>query len=61
MNRPFLLFSGAHYYPSQAWRDFRGAFATLSEALEATANEPGDWWQVVNLDTLQVEKEGERS
>ena len=31
----YLLFSGYSYYPSGGWRDFKGSFDGLEEALQA--------------------------
>jgi len=67
MNR-FLSFAGARYYAEGGWLDFRGVFSTADEAelvsLEwVTKNEEpsGGWWQVVDLEAMEVAREGTHS
>lgn len=57
MNRPFLLFAGAYYYPSGGWGDYRDAYSTLEAALEAAANTSCDWWHIVDVRSLAIVKE----
>lgn len=47
--KPFLLFTGAAYYPTGGWGDFRGCFETVEKALETAASLVDDWWQVVDI------------
>lgn len=37
--QPYLLFAGSIYYADGGWRDFRGCYATIEEAL--TMLQPG--------------------
>lgn len=67
--KKFLLFAGAHYYPSGGWGDFRGAFDTVEDAVHATLpNETltgldyalqfrPDWWHVVDTTTGAIVRE----
>lgn len=56
----YLVFCGATYYPSQAWRDYEGSFDSLEEALSALVNLRGyDWYQIVDRDSEMVVKESE--
>ena len=54
--RRFLLFAGMQYYPFGGWSDFRGAYDTLIEALSAQRS--GDWWQVVDTESMSIVAQG---
>jgi hypothetical protein len=61
----YAVFAGDYYYPAGGWSDFRSAHATEPEALEAAidAMTSGheytrpDWWQVVDLETMEIVKD----
>ena len=52
----YWLFAGLLYYPFGGWRDFRGSFATLAEALEAADpwQRYDTWYQIVDSVTLAM-------
>jgi hypothetical protein len=67
----FLLFASPRaFYAAGGWHDFRGAFQTLNEAVQAgtalrvkeewmddddfTDAKPVEWWHVVDLSTQQI-------
>lgn len=56
----YLIFVGDTYYPGGGWKDFRCTATSLHDAVCRAANEPGDWWQVVDLDTKEIVEEGFR-
>lgn len=51
MNLRYHLFAGDDYYPLGGWEDWRGAFATIEEALVAAADtrRSQDWWHIVDI------------
>jgi hypothetical protein len=55
----YALFAGGEFYPACGWRDFKGAFDTLDEAV-AAADEPeedcvsGWWYCVADLETREI-------
>lgn len=54
---PLALFAGPTYYPSPGFRDLRGLFASLEDAVQKgkdIAVEEYGWWQVVDLFTLNI-------
>lgn len=51
---PFALFTGSFYYPSGGWDDFVGAFPSIEAAAAHSSVAGADWWQVVDLRTLQI-------
>lgn len=57
MEKPFALFIGSVYYPSPGWGDFEAVFTTKEEATKAGEEKSSgeyQWWQVVDLRTLQI-------
>ena len=59
--KQFLLFAGDHFYPSGGWGDFKNSFDTVEEAQEGAADElagNSDWWQIVDITTGKVVKNG---
>jgi hypothetical protein len=54
----YLLFLTDDYYPGGGWSDFERLFDDLEECLEHAANSGRDWYQVVDLSTLEVVYEG---
>lgn len=61
----YLLFYGDRYYPSMAWNDFHGKYESIEIAtnhmlqLKLKDMTTGyDWFQIVDLETLKVVKEG---
>lgn len=67
MNR-YALFAGDTYYPSGGFDDFRKTYDTPEEAMQAgtySSNEFGyisysyDWYQVVDLNSLEIIASGE--
>lgn len=56
----YLVFAGQDYYPGRGWENFVRAARTLDDALEIAASATGDWWQVVELETFEVLREGQR-
>ena len=71
MNQPFALFGGDDHYPDGGFDDFRGAFATLDEAVShgnllllgaaPAAYTPRDWYHVVDLRIMQIVARGDRT
>lgn len=58
---PFLVFSGLTFYPGAGWEDFRGACSSRAAArdLLQVCREYGlDWFQIVDLHTLEVIEQG---
>lgn len=58
----FLLFHGAHYYPSGGWGDFGGSFGSIDECKDNAhaVKHFYDWAQIVSVDTMSVVLEGSR-
>jgi hypothetical protein len=57
----FLLFTGYSCYPSWAWEDFRGVYATVDDArqvLPSWREEDHNWYQIVDYRTLTLVEEG---
>lgn len=64
----FILFTGENFYPGGGWADFRESFLVegdaekAAEAFVALANSrgihTGVWWQIADLTTGQIVKEG---
>ena len=50
----YLLFAGDSYYPRGGWRDFKGAFSTLTDARAHALSLNCDWWHVA-LDGVMVD------
>lgn len=65
-DKPFGLFADFAYYPYGGMWDYRGDFATVEEARAFAKRpqgesweEPWDWFQIVDLRTMEVvEAEG---
>lgn len=57
----FLLFSGAEYEGS-GWDDLKGKFTTLEDAVSYVESPEFDyyreWWHVVDMDTMEIVREG---
>lgn len=62
MEKPFLAFCGAHYYPRGGWGDVVGYFDSVEDALAAmlSGRFDIDWWHVVDIRTGQVVRQKER-
>lgn len=66
----YLLFGGDKYYPLGGWQDYKAGFDDLVRALEVaagntytaatgrTAVRDWEWWQIVDLETGRIVKEG---
>lgn len=58
MLKRFLVFKGDHYYPGGGWRDFRGDFEYLEDALvwiqSAPADSSGSWAHVYDIEQKKV-------
>lgn len=64
----FLLFTGIYYYPGCGWDDFVGRYDNLEDAEKdgrAAINKgvgshgiAEDWWQVVSLETMEIQAQG---
>lgn len=54
--RRYMVFSGFTCYPQGGWDDYRGAYYTVEEAVEAAERDPGrpDWWQIVDIEILEI-------
>jgi len=48
----YLVFSGNVYYPCGGWKDYKGSYSSLEEAVDAakasTNSDSATWWQVVH-------------
>lgn len=59
--KQFLLFGGERYYPRGGWSDLQGKFDDFDLAKTAAelAFNPKDgrWWQIVDLETMDVAAE----
>lgn len=54
-----MLFAGMSHYPSGGWRDYKGAFPSMEDAVEFVANQSSiDWWHIVSGG--EIVKEGGR-
>lgn len=49
MKHRFLLFFGLEYYPEGGWKDCRGGFDSVADAVQFATNHDPDWWHVVDL------------
>jgi hypothetical protein len=54
MEKPFLLFAGAHYYPGGGWHDFHDAFGTEAEARAWLQAADVEWGQIVDVRTHTI-------
>lgn len=52
----YLAFAGDQYYPSGGWRDYRGQFATIEDAIAEVAGK--DWWHIVDTAHMNVVRTG---
>ena len=52
--KKFLVFSGAEYYPLQAWDNYRGSYHTVMDARAYIIKNPSDWYQIVDRDTERL-------
>jgi hypothetical protein len=54
----YLIFAGDEFYPSGGWKDCVGSAASIQQARETgmvyIGTHGGDWWQVVDTDTLEM-------
>lgn len=58
MTRRIAVFAGAKFYPTGGWGDYLGVFDDEYTALSFLASHHHDWWQIVDLDTLQIVRSG---
>lgn len=59
----YIVLAGQHYYPSK-WGDFRGKCDHEREIellLKVAFDEGLDWVQIINVDTMKIEREYRRS
>jgi hypothetical protein len=60
MMKRFLLFAGSTYYPAGGWKDFKGRFGTLEEAIAWVADNAVagcyEWWHVADAATHEIVK-----
>ena len=61
LEKPFLAFCGAHFYPSGGWRDVVDYFDTVENALAALLSSEFDTDWVVDIRTGQIVKEEKRA
>jgi hypothetical protein len=63
LEKPFLAFCGAHFYPRGGWGDVVDYFDTVENALAAllSGDFDTDWWHVVDIRTGQIVKEKKRA
>ena len=63
LEKPFLAFCGAHYYPNGGWGDVVDYFDTVEDALAALLNSrlETDWWHIVDIRTGQIVRKREMS
>ncbi len=54
----YLVFFGDNYYPTGGWRDYAGKFSSIDKALTFILQHSPEWWQIVDLATLKIVKEG---
>jgi hypothetical protein len=55
----FAVFCGDYYYPAGGWGDFNRSFDTYDEAHEHVKSLSNcEWWEIVNLATLNVVAQG---
>jgi len=47
--KPYLLFAGEQYYPGGGWHDYRGSFASFTEARDRAGEIKGDWYHIVSI------------
>ena len=59
LNR-YLVFAGS-YFQYGGWEDFQGSYATREEAEKAIWNDEHGWWQIVDTETGEVEKDMEEA
>lgn len=57
----YILFSGEDYYPLGGWKDFVGVYETIDEATKAGESLSNNWWEVVDIQAMQVIKSGPNS
>lgn len=50
----YFLFTGFDYYASGGWRDFKGAYITLDDAIEVGMKSVEDWGHIIDSETLTV-------
>lgn len=60
MTPQYFVFAGESYYPGGGWQDYKGAVETIEQALTLVANIDCDWWQIVLIGSLTIEREGRR-
>ena len=56
MESKFLVFAGDDYYPAGGWYDQRGFFDSIEEARKNVPKNE-DWYQIVDLNTLEIVEE----
>lgn len=58
----YLVFYGNSYYPLGGWLDLKGtSFRNINEAKDYLLTKSYDWFQIVNLKTLEIEHEHNRN
>jgi hypothetical protein len=50
----FLYFTGDTYYPNGGWRDYHLSFDTFEEAETYAKKYHGDWWHIVDTQTMEI-------
>lgn len=63
--KPFITLVGSDYYPNK-WYDYKGLFDTIEDAVASAKRDvqnqryDNDWWQVIDLRTMEIAAEGRR-
>lgn len=43
----YLLFAGDKFYPAGGWKDFKGSYSSVADALVAALDFSPEWGQIV--------------